>query len=443
MKKKLIKYFVCMSCAVLLLTAVLMVAMTYGLFERRVLDDLRIDAKLMAQIIEQDGIEGMGERLDGELRVTLIDPQGVVRYDNGAPFAQMDNHASRPEVMQAIENGAATQVRRSITEQENTYYYAVRLEDGCVLRVAERASSIWLIYLNAAPAMVLILALMLGLCVVCAGVVTRRLVRPIEQMTARLEKSGGAAVYPELQPFMSMIDKQHEEILRSADMRVQFTANVSHELKTPLTSISGYAELIESGMAKEEQAQRFAGEIHKSASRLLALINDIIRLSQMDSPMSDLNLERVDLEQIAADTIEQLRLSAQRMGVTLELDAQATAIRADRRMMEELLHNLCDNAIRYNVAGGSVRVEVRPMHEQAMICVQDTGIGIPKAHQERVFERFYRVDKSRSKATGGTGLGLAIVKHIAAKHNATLALDSEPGRGTRITVVFERVLEEQ
>jgi len=370
----------------------------------------------------------------------MIDPNGFVLYDNEAQADSMDNHAQRPEVLSAVMRGEGTDIRQSSTLQKSTYYYALRLDEGLVLRVAEETSSIWDIFLHAAPMTMLIIALMMGLCALGANIVTRRLVRPIEQMADQLDDMNGAVSYPELAPFMSMIRKQHEEILRSADMRIQFTANVSHELKTPLTSISGYAELIESGMAKEKQAQRFAGEIHKSANRLLTLINDIIRLSQMDSPTTGLNLETFDAAQLAADTIEQLRIGAAKMGVSLQIDRKSSFLEADRRMVEELVYNLCDNAIRYNVHGGSVRVEVRPVRDQVMICVQDTGIGISQENQERVFERFYRVDKSRSKATGGTGLGLAIVKHIAVKHGASLALESELGRGTTITVMFHRRL---
>jgi len=439
-KKKLVKYFIVMISAAILLTMILLTALVYNLFERRVLEDLRIEAQMMAYIIGREGIPQDDGLLCGELRLTMIDPNGFVLYDNEAQADSMDNHAQRPEVLSAVMRGEGTDIRQSSTLQKSTYYYALRLDEGLVLRVAEETSSIWDIFLHAAPMTMLIIALMMGLCALGANIVTRRLVRPIEQMADQLDDMNGAVSYPELAPFMSMIRKQHEEILRSADMRIQFTANVSHELKTPLTSISGYAELIESGMAKEKQAQRFAGEIHKSANRLLTLINDIIRLSQMDSPTTGLNLETFDAAQLAADTIEQLRIGAAKMGVSLQIDRKSSFLEADRRMVEELVYNLCDNAIRYNVHGGSVRVEVRPVRDQVMICVQDTGIGISQENQERVFERFYRVDKSRSKATGGTGLGLAIVKHIAVKHGASLALESELGRGTTITVMFHRRL---
>ena len=234
------------------------------------------------------------------------------------------------------------------------------------------------------------------------------------------------------------INEREEKLRGIAESRKRFADAMAHEMKTPLTSISGYAELIESGMAQGEQAKTFAAEIHKSANRLLTLINDIIRLSQMDAPMPDLKFEPVDLAQIAANTFEQLEMSARKADVTLQLDAKPAMVEADRQMMDELLYNLCDNAIRYNVHGGSVKLEVRPIRDKVIVCVQDTGIGISPENQEHVFERFYRVDKSRSKATGGTGLGLAIVKHIAVKHNAQIELESELGRGTKISVIFER-----
>jgi len=441
-RRKLVKYFICMISAAILLTMILMAALAYRLFEYRVLEDLRIEARIAAHVADTEGIEQVRLLLEDDLRLTLIDPSGVVLYDNAAELEGLDNHASRPEVAAALLQGEGTDVRRSDTMDRSTYYYALRLEDGRILRIAEEAFSVLSIYSQTAPAAMLAVILMTGLCVVVANIITRRLVRPIEQMTDHLGDEIREATYPELKPFMRMIDRQHQEILRSADVRIQFTANVSHELKTPLTSISGYAELIESGMAGQEQAKSFAGEIRKSAERLLTLINDIIRLSQMDSPAMALNLEWVDLGQVAEETVAHLRIAAEKMNVTLVTDVHSARIRADRQMMEELVHNLCDNAIRYNVIGGSVRVQVRSHRDTVMLCVQDSGIGIPKEHRDRVFERFYRVDKSRSKATGGTGLGLAIVKHIAAQHGASIHVESEPGQGTMITVCFGADIQE-
>ena len=442
MKKKIFKYFACMIAVAIVVTTVLLSWVNYGMFQNRVMDDLRTYGRVFSSILPDSEETAEGEafaRLTKEgLRVTLVHPDGSVYYDNFADPKTMENHGGRPEIDEALENGEGSSVRNSDTVDSSTFYYAVRMENGDILRLAQEASSIWSIYMRSAPLILLLAASMAIVSLELAHLLTARLVQPIEQMTSHLNNVSGVARYPELEPFMDMIEQQHEEILRSANMRVEFTANVSHELKTPLTSISGYAELIESGMAQGEQAKTFAGEIHKSANRLLTLINDIIRLSQMDAPMPSLKFEPVDLAQIASNTFEQLEMSARKADVSLQLDARHAVVEADRQMMDELLYNLCDNAIRYNVRGGSVRLEVRPVRDKVIVCVQDTGIGISPENQEHVFERFYRVDKSRSKATGGTGLGLAIVKHIAVKHNAQITLESELGRGTTISVTFDR-----
>lgn len=423
----------------ILATTLLLSWVNYEMFKGRVMDDLEAYGRMFA--VEMNGeaeTQSALHSLEEDIRVTLVHADGTVYYDNFADPNAMDNHADRPEIRQALENGSGSDIRNSSTVDQSAFYYAVRLKNGDVMRLAQEASNIWSVYFRSMPLIMLLAAGMACVSLYLAHLLTARLVQPIERMTAHLNNVSGVARYPELEPFMDMIEQQHEEILRSANMRVEFTANVSHELKTPLTSISGYAELIESGMAQGEQAKTFAAEIHKSANRLLTLINDIIRLSQMDAPMPDLKFEPVDLAQIAANTFEQLEMSARKADVTLLLDAKPAMVEADRQMMDELLYNLCDNAIRYNVHGGSVKLEVRPVRDKVIVCVQDTGIGISPENQEHVFERFYRVDKSRSKATGGTGLGLAIVKHIAVKHNAQIELESELGRGTKISVIFER-----
>ena len=423
----------------ILATTLLLSWVNYEMFKGRVMDDLEAYGRMFA--VEMNGeaeTQSALHSLEEDIRVTLVHADGTVYYDNFADPNAMDNHADRPEIRQALENGSGSDIRNSSTVDQSAFYYAVRLKNGDVMRLAQEASNIWSVYFRSMPLIMLLAAGMACVSLYLAHLLTARLVQPIERMTAHLNNVSGVARYPELEPFMDMIEQQHEEILRSANMRVEFTANVSHELKTPLTSISGYAELIESGMAQGEQAKTFAAEIHKSANRLLTLINDIIRLSQMDAPMPDLKFEPVDLTQIAANTFEQLEMSARKADVTLQLDAKPAMVEADRQMMDELLYNLCDNAIRYNVHGGSVKLEVRPVRDKVIVCVQDTGIGISPENQEHVFERFYRVDKSRSKATGGTGLGLAIVKHIAVKHNAQIELESELGRGTKISVIFER-----
>lgn len=275
------------------------------------------------------------------------------------------------------------------------------------------------------------------LSIAIAHLFTRRLIEPIEKIARDVDRLGEPDTYEELAPFVATIKKQHEDILRNAGMRQEFTANVSHELKTPLTSISGYSELIENGMASAEDVVRFAREIHRNSNRLLTLINDVIRLSELDVSEQEESCEWIDMKEIAETCVDMLQIHAEKHEVTLEFEGVSAFVRAGKQMMEELVYNLCDNAIRYNNKGGKVKVYVKTMEGRTVFIVEDTGIGIPKEHQERIFERFYRVDKSRSKSTGGTGLGLAIVKHIVAKSHADMCLESEVGKGTRITVTFE------
>ena len=287
----------------ILATTLLLSWVNYEMFKGRVMDDLEVYGRMFA--VEMNGeaeAQSALHSLEEDIRVTLVHADGTVYYDNFADPNAMDNHANRPEIRQALENGSGSDIRNSSTVDQSAFYYAVRLKNGDVMRLAQEASNIWSVYFRSMPLIMLLAAGMACVSLYLAHLLTARLVQPIERMTAHLNNVSGVARYPELEPFMDMIEQQHEEILRSANMRVEFTANVSHELKTPLTSISGYAELIESGMAQGEQAKTFAAEIHKSANRVLTLINDIIRLSQMDAPMPDLKFEPVDLAQIATNT---------------------------------------------------------------------------------------------------------------------------------------------
>ena len=242
--------------------------------------------------------------------------------------------------------------------------------------------------------------------------------------------------------YFLLLNKRLRESLAAVEhanaAKTRFLSTMSHDIRTPMNAILGMAAIAQSNLDNREKVDECLRKLLLAGKHLLTLINDIIRLSQMDAPMPSLKFEPVDLAQIAANTFEQLEMSARKADVSLQLDARHAVVEADRQMMDELLYNLCDNAIRYNVRGGSVRLEVRPVRDKVIVCVQDTGIGISPENQEHVFERFYRVDKSRSKATGGTGLGLAIVKHIAVKHNAQITLESELGRGTTISVTFDR-----
>ena len=240
--------------------------------------------------------------------------------------------------------------------------------------------------------------------------------------------------YPELLPFIEALQQRQVQKEENLRQRQEFSANVSHELKTPLTSISGYAEMIETGIAQQEDIKEFAGKIHAEAGRLIAIIRDIIKLSELDEPQAAAELEWLPLLPIAQDTAGLLAFNAQRAGIDLRVSGCYSQVFAKKELLEELIYNLCDNAIRYNRPGGWVRIQVTdaPAAEggDVILTISDNGIGIPPEHQERIFERFYRADKSRSKASGGTGLGLAIVKHIVLQLQARLQLQSQEGQGT-------------
>lgn len=443
MKKRINIQLMTIAGIAIITTMILVSAICYDLFRRQIIDDLRTYAHLLASTESlQKVIDYQYDSLKDNLRVTVVDDAGKVIFENYTSADEMGNHARRPEILEAFETGEGQAVRHSSTLEKNAFYYAVLMKDGNVLRISKEADSIWSIFTEACPAILVIMMMLVVFCVVLAHFLTRSLVEPIEKIARNVDDLGEPETYEELAPFVATIKKQHEDILRSAGMRQEFTANVSHELKTPLTSISGYSELIENGMASDEDIVRFAKEIHRNSNRLLTLINDVIRLSELDVAEREEPFEIIDMTEIAQTCVSMLQINAEKHEVTLEFEGKRCFVRSEKQMMEELVYNLCDNAIRYNNKGGKVKVAVLPKGEKAVLVVEDTGIGISGEHQERIFERFYRVDKSRSKSTGGTGLGLAIVKHIVAQNHAAIELDSEVGKGTRITVTFERQMKE-
>lgn len=432
MKKRINVQLMIIATLAIVTTLVLVSAIFYEFFKKQVFEDL----KTCAHLLQESGNLQETDIQPEELRITLIDTDGTVMYDSVADRTAMDNHGDRPEIKKAMEEGEAGVVRKSATLDRSTFYYAVLRTDGRVLRVAKETDSLFRVMSSAFPTLLFATSALLLVCVALSHVLTRSLLKPIEQMAEKMDKEEEIQAYEELVPLIHTIHKQHEDIMHNAKMRQEFTANVSHELKTPLTSISGYSELIENGMASGEDTIRFATEIHKNANRLLTLINDIIQLSELDSNAGQIVLEKVNLYQLAESSAQMLQVNAQKHQVTLSVDGEDCYLMANKQMMEEVLYNLCDNGIRYNNEGGYVRVGVYPEKDQVVLTVEDSGIGIPKEHQQRIFERFYRVDKSRSKSTGGTGLGLAIVKHIVAQHNAEMELQSEVGKGTKITIRF-------
>ena len=441
MKRKINNRLIGTATLAILATLLLTVAVYYNIFKNQVMEDLRIYTQIircMTSVEEGELPAEIKQRLvEEKIRITLIDEKGQVLLDTEVDAYVMGNHSDRPEIIQAMAAGEGKIIRRSGTLEKDTYYYAVRLEDGRILRVSRQADNIYQIVDSATPYLLVVVGIVFCVCLILAHFLAENMVRPIRLIAKDIDVADMAESYEELAPYIEAIKNQREDIVQNALIRQEFTANVSHELKTPLTAISGYSELIENGMvSSQSETKRFAREIHKNANRLLTLINDVIRLSELDSASGEELLESVNLKEVAETCVSMLQINAEKHGVSLTFEGDNVSIMATRQMVEEVLYNLCDNAIRYNKEGGSVHVSVKDMVNAAVLTVKDTGIGIPKEHRERIFERFYRVDKSRSKSTGGTGLGLAIVKHILLRLNATISLSSEEDKGTEISVTF-------
>lgn len=431
MKRKINIRFMIISAAAIILTAVVSTLLFYHVLKEQIFADL----KAYEHVISQTDPSQL--QIDSnEMRVTLVDQDGTVLYDSQADAKTMENHNDRPEIRAAREKGTTTEVRWSKTVSMHTFYYAACLENGTVLRIAKQSSSLYRVMINTIFIIVCAACITFILCALVSHMLTRRMVEPIERMADNMVMLDESNVYEEIRPFVATIKEQHMNIMNHAKMRQEFTANVSHELKTPLTAISGYAELIENGMVEEPDIRRFAGQIHKNSSRLLMLINDIIKLSELDDEDLDVPMETFDLYDLAENTIHMMEIQAEKQEIHLMLSGEHVMLHASKNLIDELIYNLVSNAVRYNVHEGKVYVRVFMQDSHPVLEVKDTGIGIPKEHQERVFERFYRVDKSRSKSTGGTGLGLAIVKHIVVQHDASIQLESEVGEGTTITVCF-------
>ena len=550
MTKRIFRSILAVSLAVLLASSLLIVGVLHGYFQDSVLADLTIRTAYIAHGIENEGIVYLEEDLPGGCRITLVDTDGTVLYDNREDPAQMENHADREEIHEAAMLGQGRAVRHSDTLSEKTIYYALRLSDGTILRVSDTEYSVWRLVIQAMQPMALVLVLAFVLALVLASRVSRQLVQPINALD--LSQPGDQAPYEELAPLLGKIRSQNRQIqkqmldlkqrqeefttitenmsegflvidqetrvlsynsaalrlLRGSvegpapdtafalnreagfrrcvedalagrrreellekdsscrqviaspveqdgaiagavlvvldvtekeqreNLRREFTANVSHELKTPLTSILGTAEILQNGLVKPEDVSHFAGNIHREAGRLIGLVNNIIKLSRLDEGGPTTTWENVDLYQTAKSALDRLSAAAEQRQVTLELRGEPVQIHGVPQIVDEILYNLCDNAVVYNRPGGKVCVTVEDTGKSARVMVEDTGIGIPQKVQSRVFERFYRADKSHS--AGGTGLGLSIVKHGAAYLGAKVTLESEEGKGSTFTLIFPK-----
>lgn len=444
MKKKINAQFLLIAAIAIVATAVCSILLSYRILKQQIFDDLRAMTDVVSmqeltklpEVSEEKDAGVLGNLEKDGLRITWIAQDGSVWYDSMEDAVTMENHKNRPEVSEAFKTGEGRDIRKSATSSKHTFYYAALLTDGSVLRIAKESAGIYHLLYNIIFTTIAIGGVIFVICAVFSRRLTRRLMTPVERLADNLTMVEEESVYEEMRPFVATIKQQHMDILDHAKMRQEFTANVSHELKTPLTAISGYAELISSGMTDEADTRHFADEIHSNAERLQTLINDIIQLSELDNDHLKLEFETVDLYELAQNAASMLQVTAEKNEVSVDVRGESVMLSGSRTLLEELVYNLCSNAVRYNKRGGSVTVTTTEEDGRPMLVVEDTGIGIPKEQQERVFERFYRVDKSRSKQTGGTGLGLAIVKHIVAQHNAKITLESEEDIGTKITVLF-------
>ena len=551
MTKKIFRNCLAVGIWVFLLSVALFMGMLYQYFTGRLTTELENEAALVAQGVETMGMDYL-EGLRASNRITWVDQDGTVLYDNTADAATMENHGDREEIREAMLGSQGTARRESATLSQRTVYVAQRLEDGTVIRLAGQQHTVVRLLLSMVQPMLLILAVTLVFTAVLSTRLSRGIIRPVLELDLEHPEENGG-VYDELSPLLTRIRRQNDtiqsqiELLRrrrqeftaltenmsegfllldqkgrvlsyntgalkllgaqppaaeanvltldrsdpfrqvvsqvlegrrcqgrlerngrslqlladpvfrddacagavlvlldvtekeqGEQMRREFTANVSHELKTPLTSISGMAEIMKDGLVRAEDIQGFAADIYKESQRLIHLVEDIIHLSRLDEGGADLEKKEVDLLELARTVQERLRPTAGQSGVELEVSGEHQTISGIPSVVEEMIYNLLDNAIKYNRPGGKAAVTVSGAPDGVVVTVSDTGIGIPLEDQNRVFERFYRVDKSHSKEIGGTGLGLSIVKHAAALHNAQVELNSTPGQGTTVRLCFPK-----
>lgn len=422
----------------LLLSYIILTLLLYNQNLSILESEVRQEAKYIRAAINISGAQYLEEMddVDWTTRVTQIDEKGDVLYDTRRDGSTLENHSGRKEVKEALATGEGEDVRMSDTVGQEMYYYALLLDDGTVLRASKSMDGLIRTALGNLPVMAGLAVVMLVLAYFLAKWQTKRLVRPIYELD--LEHPLENKTYDELTPFLEAMDRQNKEKEAVANMRKEFSANVSHELKTPLTSISGYAEIMKNGMVRPEDIPLFSERIYKEARRLITLVEDIIKLSKLDEESVELEKEEVDLYELTREIISRLCPQAAQKNIRMEVTGEPVKYFGIRQILDEMIYNVCENAVKYNVENGRVSVWVGNTLDGPKVTVTDTGIGIPKEHHERIFERFYRVDKSHSKERGGTGLGLSIVKHGALLHGAKVTVDSMPGRGTKIEMQFPK-----
>lgn len=427
------------------LCTLIFISNIYGYFERKIFSELETEAVFLEHYIAESDISDLKKFNSVKNRITLIAKDGTVYFDNMVDASKMENHGLREEFIAAKEKGSAKVARYSSTMTDKTLYFAKLLPNGDVLRISCDQHSVAVLVLGMSQTLLIILVFAVIISGIVAVWTSKRIINPLNQIN--LENPEDCLVYEELKPFTKRIAEENFEKTQREELRKQFTANVSHELKTPLTSISGFAEILKNGGTDEKTTKDFASTIYEESQRMISLVNDIIKLSKLDEKSISMEKEQIELLGLSKEIAKILSASAKNKNVTLSIHGDPGKIYGVQPVIYEMIYNLIDNAIKYNKQNGTVEVTIKDeklnpaentdsFGKKTIISVRDTGIGIPKNEQERVFERFYRVDKSRSKELGGTGLGLSIVKHAAKYHNATIRLSSKEGEGSTFTVTF-------
>ena len=427
---------------VFVLTATLVIAYIFltGIMYRQTVttveEEIHREADYISKAVQISGTEYLNQmdEVRANTRITWISAEGTVLYDSTEDEHTFENHKNRPEVKKAFAKGEGEDIRKSDTIGEEMCYYAEKMPDGTVLRVSRTMNSAMKSAFHILPFMIFLALIMIVTAWLLSKWQIECLIRPIN--TLDLENPLEQEMYPELQPLLERIEQSNKEKEAVAAMRREFSANVSHELKTPLTSISGYAEIMKDGLVRPEDMQHFSEKIYQEASRLITLVEDIIKLSRLDEGRVELEKEEVDLYELSREIISRLAPQAAKNRVRLELTGEGVKYTGIRQILDEMIYNITENAIKYNNPGGKVSVWAGNTLQGKKVVVTDNGIGIPEDQIDRIFERFYRVDKSHSKERGGTGLGLSIVKHGVMLHHGEVHVESKLGEGTRIELVF-------
>ncbi|MHB0741899.1 ATP-binding protein [Peptostreptococcus anaerobius] len=435
MKDRVQKVLMFSLSLVLIISYLVMVVFVYRQDLRLMKYEVKQEAKYIQEAVNIAGPQYLEsiDNVDKNTRITKIDKDGKVLYDSQGR-KDLENHKTRKEVVEALKNGYGEDVRRSETIGKNMYYYALLLNDKSVIRVSKTMYNMVAIAIDFLPFMLGIFLIMLLLSWMIARWQTRRIIGPINDID--LENPLENITYRELEPLLVAMDLNNKQKDMVSNMRKEFSANVSHELKTPLTSISGYAEIMKNGIVKEKDITNFADRIHKEASRLIKLVNDIINISRLDEGYVDIEKEDVDLFEMSREISSRLAKQANDKGIKVALEGERVICHGIRQILDDMVYNLVENAIKYNKENGKVTIWVGSTLDGVKIRVTDTGIGIADEETDRIFERFYRVDKSHSKEIGGTGLGLSIVKHGAMVHGASLSVDSKLGEGSVFEIRF-------